>query len=180
MEVGRADPNLDPAGYRALLAMQLAERHYAEPELARRLLEAAPERNVRPKEVDLVALVQAGELDYVWQYESVSRATGLRFVTLPSSVDLGSPENAALYAAASVRVLGKGGGDTITLRGSPILYGLSIPLDAPHPELAREFVAFLLGDGRAIMAGTHLPVEERPELAGTGAPDEVVARTARP
>jgi molybdate/tungstate transport system substrate-binding protein len=180
VEVGRADPNLDPAGYRALMAMQLAERHYGDPGLAGRLLDAAPERNVRPKEVDLVALVQAGELDYVWQYESVARSTGLRFVQLPAAVDLGSASDSAAYAAAVVRVQGKGLGDTIELRGSPIIYGFSIPAGAPHPELAREFAAYLLGEGRAVMAAAHLPVNERPALVGSGAPPEVEAGTVRP
>ncbi|MGQ0538606.1 MAG: substrate-binding domain-containing protein, partial [Gemmatimonadaceae bacterium] len=45
--VGRADPDLDPAGYRTLLAFQLAERHYNDPGLARRLLANAPPRNMR-------------------------------------------------------------------------------------------------------------------------------------
>jgi molybdate/tungstate transport system substrate-binding protein len=180
VETGRSDPNLDPAGYRALLAMQLAERHYADSGLAVRLERAAPERNVRPKEVDLVALVQAGELDYVWQYESVSRAAGLRYVRLPPAVDLGSPEDSAAYAAAVVRVLGKGIGDTTALRGSPIIYGFSIPRAAPHPALAREFAAFLLGGGREIMKRAHLPVYDEPVLLGIGAPEEVTSRTIAP
>jgi molybdate/tungstate transport system substrate-binding protein len=178
VEIGRADPNLDPAGYRALMAMQLAALHYRDPGLARRLLDAAPERNVRAKEVDLVALVQAGELDYVWQYESVARATGLQYLRLPSEVDLGSPRDSARYDSAVVRVLGKGVGDSILLRGSPIIYGFSIPVNATHPDVAREFVAFLLGDGTRIMRAAHLPVDDRIEVVGTGAPAEVTRAAA--
>jgi molybdate/tungstate transport system substrate-binding protein len=180
VEIGRADPNLDPAGYRALMAMQLAEMHYADSGLARRLLESAPERNVRPKEVDLVALVQAGELDYVWQYESVARATGLRYLRLPHEVDLGFPQDSARYDSAVVRVLGRGVGDTIELRGTPIIYGFSIPANARHPEVAREFAAFLLGDGAGIMRQAHLPVYDRAVLVGSGAPGEVAALAATP
>ncbi|HSJ65668.1 MAG TPA: extracellular solute-binding protein [Gemmatimonadaceae bacterium] len=180
IETGRADPNLDPAGYRALLAMQLAGTHYEDPDLATRLFSAAPERNVRPKEVDLVALLQAGELDYVWQYESVSRAAGLRYVRLPSAVDLGSPDDSAAYASAVVRVVGKAIGDSIEVRGSPIVYGFSIPRDAPHPKLARAFASFMLGAGQHIMRGAHLPVMERPALVGSGAPGEIVAATGAP
>ena len=60
VEVGRADPNTDPSGYRTLLVFQLAERHYREPGLAARLLAAAPPRNVRPREAGQVALVEGG------------------------------------------------------------------------------------------------------------------------
>jgi molybdate/tungstate transport system substrate-binding protein len=178
VEIGRADPNLDPAGYRALMAMQLAEMHYGDSGLARRLLDVAPERNVRPKEVDLVALVQAGELDYVWQYESVARATGLRYIRLPHQIDLGFPVDSARYDSAVVRVMGEGVGDTITLRGSPIIYGFSIPVNAPHPEIAREFAAFLLGEGQGIMRREHLPVYHRAVVVGTGAPPELTNAAA--
>ncbi len=175
VEVGRSDPDLDPAGYRALLAMQLAEMHYAAGGLARRLLAGAPERNVRPKEVDLVALVQAGELDYIWQYESVARATGLRFLQLPPEIDLGSPEDSLRYSGAVVRVLGKTAGDTLIIRGSTIVYGFSIPDDAPNPELARRFAAFLLGDGAEVMRRAYLPVLDRAVVVGIGAPPEITA-----
>lgn len=180
VQVGRADPNLDPAGYRALMAMQLAELHYDEPGLARRLLEAAPERNVRPKEVDLVGLLQAGELDFVWIYESVARGTGLPFVQLPSEVDLGTATDSLIYDSAVVRVQGKSVGDTITLRGSPIIYAFSIPTEAPHPDLAREFAEFLLGDGKRIMRVASLPVLDTPVLIGTGAPPVVDSLAGAP
>ncbi len=39
-------------------------------------------------------------------------------------------------------------------RGERIGYGITIPANAPHPEEAALFIAFLLGpEGRAIMAG---------------------------
>ena len=74
VQVGRADPSTDPSGYRTLLTFQLLERHYAEAGLAARLLAAAPPKNVRPREADQIALIEAGELDYVWTYENLARA----------------------------------------------------------------------------------------------------------
>lgn len=152
VETGRSDPELDPNGYRTLLVWQLAERHYGEAGLAARLAEASPPRNVRAKEADLVGLLQAGELDYIWSYESMARATGLRFVTLPPGIDLSVPESAAVYAHAAVRVRGARGGDTVTFTGKPIVYAFAVPRAAPHPALARRFAAFLVSDeGRAIL-----------------------------
>ena len=157
VEVGRADPNLDPNGYRTLLVYQLAERYYGEPGLARRLLANAPARNVRPKESDLVGLLQAGELDYIWSYESLAQATGLRYVTLPDSIDLGTPADSAFYRTASVRVTGGGPGDTLTIRGEPIVYGIAIPRRAPHSALAERVLAFLLSDeGTRILRAARL------------------------
>jgi molybdate/tungstate transport system substrate-binding protein len=154
VRVGRSDPALDPAGYRALMVLQLAEAHYAQPGLAAKLLLAMPPRFVRPKEADLTALLQAGELDYAWTYRSIARITGLRFVELPAEIDLGDPTLASGYAAAKVMVPGakRLGGEMLELAGEPIVYALTIPTAAPHPELARAFVRFVLSDsGRAII-----------------------------
>jgi molybdate/tungstate transport system substrate-binding protein len=176
VQVGRADPNLDPNGYRTLLTMQLAEKYYREPGLYARLLATAPPRNVRPKEADLVGLLQAGELDYIWSYESLARGTGLELVHLPDSIDLGSPADSAFYAQAVVRVTGKTPADTVTFRGQPIVYGLTIPSGAPHPEIAERFVEFLLsGDGKRVMRDARLDVLDEPVIVGTGAPEPVAA-----
>jgi molybdate/tungstate transport system substrate-binding protein len=176
VEVGRADPNLDPNGYRTLLTLQLAERHYRTPGLYRRMLAAAPARNVRPKEADLVGLLQAGELDYIWSYESIARAAGLRHVRLPSAIDLGEPADSALYAVAAVRVTGATPRDSVEFRGTPIVYGLSIPRRAPHPDLAARFVEFLLSEeGKRVLRQQRLDALDRPVLVGTGAPAGVAA-----
>jgi molybdate/tungstate transport system substrate-binding protein len=159
INVGRSDPNQDPNGYRTLLVLRLLERKLQQPGLASRLLNQWGERYVRPKEADLVALLQAGELDYMWSYESMARAAGLRFVRLGSSVDLGNPEDSLFYETESVRVRGRGPADSITFVGAPILYALSIPRRAPHPELAAEFVRYLVaGRGAAVLRRAQLEV----------------------
>lgn len=174
VQVGRSDPNLDPAGYRTLLVFQLAERHYGEPGLAARLLTSAPKRNMRAKEVELVALLQAGELDYAWNYESVAQAAGLRYLILPSAVDLGADADSSIYAAASVNVLGASRGDTIRMIGSSIRYAVSIPTDAPHRQTAEQFVAWLLGErGRETLRSQHLDALDAPHIIGSGAPSSL-------
>jgi molybdate/tungstate transport system substrate-binding protein len=180
VETGRSDPNLDPNGYRTLLVFKLAEMHHAQPGLAQRLLQATPSRNVRPKEVDLLALLQAGELDYIWSYESVAQAASLPYVRLPNEVDLGSPADSALYARAEVRVAGAGRVDSVTFAGEPIVYALSIPTDATHRTLAERFVGFLLSaDGARILRGAKLDVLERPIVTGSGAPAVVDSLAGR-
>jgi molybdate/tungstate transport system substrate-binding protein len=171
VQVGRSDPNVDPSGYRTLFVFQLAERYYREPGLAARLLQAAPPRNVRPREADQVGLLQAGELDYIWTYQNLADNAGLKAVSLPSEVDLGTPADSAIYATASARVLGKHPGDTITVRGAPILFGVSVSPSAPHAALGNQFVAFLVSsDGRRILQSKHFDALDTAIVVGSGAP----------
>lgn len=171
IQVGRAEPSLDPNGYRTLLVWQLAEQFYKQPGLARRMLANAPARNVRPKEADLVALLQAGEFDYIWSYESIAQGVGLRYVTLPAEIDLSAPSDSAAYAVASTRVAGKTPRDSITIRGQPIVYAFTVPTRAPHPAVAAKFAAYLASaDGRRVLRGAKLDVLDQYLIEGSGAP----------
>jgi molybdate/tungstate transport system substrate-binding protein len=173
VRAGHSDPALDPNGYRTLMVFQLAERFYRQPGLAARLDRAFPPKYMRPKEADLTALVQAGELDYSWSYASIARTAGLRYVDLPDEIDLSNPGFAAEYAHASVRLPAAraGGKDSVEFRGEPIVYALTIPIRAPHPRTAAAFVRFALSaEGRAIIERNGFILLDRPVLAGPGKP----------
>jgi molybdate/tungstate transport system substrate-binding protein len=143
VQVGRTDPKLAPAGYRTLRLFQLAESHYGERGLAAGLLAHAPERNMRANAADLAALLEAGELDYIYDYQSVAVSNGFRFVQLPSPIDL----------------------------GDSILYALSIPVAAPHSRSAVAFVkAFFADDATAALRAGGVDVLPEPVVVGTGAP----------
>jgi molybdate/tungstate transport system substrate-binding protein len=129
-----------------------AERHYGVPGLAARLLAAAPARNVRPREADQIALVEAGELDYVWTYENLARQAGLAYRTLPQAVDLGRVADSAAYAAVSVRVPGRTPRDSVTLRGAPISYAFAVPRGAGDSAGGAALARFLgSADGRRVL-----------------------------
>ncbi len=173
VRTGRSDPALDPNGYRALFVTQLAERHYGQPGLGTRLLAAMPPRYMRPKEADLVALVQAGEIDYAWSYRSIGLTTGLRAVSLPPEVDLSDPDRAKEYAFASTRLPGttRAARDSVVMTGAPIVYALTIPEQAPNPVAARAFARFLLSaDGQAIFLRHGFLPMERPMAGGPRRP----------
>ena len=175
--VGRSDPELAPAGYRALLLYQLAERHYREPGLAARLAARTGPGLMRGNAAELAALLEAGELDYIVDYESLARTHHFRFVRLPAAIDLGDAAHAANYAQASVRV--RRGRDTVTLGGAPILYAAAVPARAPHHGAGNRFLAFLLGpEGRAILRAHDVDALDRAEIVGQGAPAIVRSATS--
>ena len=140
---GRSDPNSDPCGYRAVLTVKLAEKFYGRAGLTDKMLQK-DRRYMRPKEVDLLALLEVGELDYIFIYRSVARQHGLGCLTLPDEINLKSEQFADFYASASVRLTGKKPGKFITRTGAPIVYGVTIPKNAPNPEAATVFLTFLL------------------------------------
>ena len=175
VRAGRSEPTLDPNGYRTLMAFQLAEKLYRQPGLAGRLERALGPKYIRPKEADLTALVQAGELDYAWSYLSIARTAGLRHVDLPREIDLSDPSRAEWYAQARVRLPGasRRGADTVEFRGEPIVYALSIPRRAPHPHTAREFVRFIFSpEGKRILEKNGFLVLDEPSLGGPERPRE--------
>lgn len=175
VRAGRSDPALDPNGYRTLMALQLAERFYRQPGLAGRLERALPPRYVRSKEADLTALVQAGELDYSWSYLSIAKTAGLRHVALPSEIDLSDPALADWYSHARVRLPGahRRGADSVEFRGEPIVYALTIPRRAPHPQTAYAFVRFVFSpEGQTILKENGFMLLEKPLLGGPDRPPQ--------
>jgi molybdate/tungstate transport system substrate-binding protein len=155
---GRADPNADPCGYRAVLTMKLAEDFYKQPGLAEKLLKKDL-RYMRPKETDLLALLETKTIDYIFLYRSVASQHGLKWLALPNEVNLKEPKFTALYKTASVEVSGTKPGEMMTQRGEPMVYGVTIPKNAPNPKAALAFVTFLLekSKGLAIMEKNGQP-----------------------
>lgn len=155
---GRSDPDADPCGYRAVMTMQLAEAHYGVAGLANRLM-AKDNRFIRPKETDLLPLLETQAIDYLFLYRSVADQHGLRSLTLPDEINLRSPDLAEHYSAARVEVSGKKPGETIVKIGEPMVYGVTIPTNAAEPGLAIAFVRFLLDadQGMAVMEHNGQP-----------------------
>ena len=141
---GHSDPNLDPCGYRSLMVLQLAEIYYHRPGLYDRLMANRPKKNVRPKSVELVSLLQTGHMDYAWEYLSVAVQHGLKYIKLPSEINLGDYKYDDFYKQTSVKVTGKKPGTWITRTGKSCTYGITILKDAPHPEAAVVFLEFLM------------------------------------
>ena len=142
---GRSDPNSDPCGYRTVLVSKLAETHYQIPGFAEQFL-AKDQKYIRPKETDLLALLETNSLDYVFIYHSVAVQHQLKFIELPPNINLENPRYADFYKQASVEISGKKLGERITKIGEPMIYGVTVLKNAPHKETAFKFVNFLLSE----------------------------------
>ncbi|MCD6567564.1 MAG: tungstate ABC transporter substrate-binding protein WtpA [Dehalococcoidia bacterium] len=154
---GRSDPDQDPCGYRTLLVWQLAEAYYKSPELYDKLYNGEGDL-MRPKSVELIALLESGDLDYAFEYSSVAAQHNLSYVALPPEINLSDEKFNDFYATAQVEISGKEPGETITKKGKPIVYGVTIPSNFANQKLATAWVEYLLSpDGVAIMAANGQP-----------------------
>ncbi len=144
VEWGHSDPNLDPCGYRALMVLQLAEKHYKNKGLYNKLIANRPDKNVRPKSVQLVSLLQTGNMDYAWEYLSVAVQHDLKYITLPDQINLGDYNHDSFYKNAKVKVSGKKPGTFDTKTGKSCTYGITVLKNAPNSKAAVEFVKYLL------------------------------------
>jgi molybdate/tungstate transport system substrate-binding protein len=141
---GHSDPNLDPCGYRALMVLQLAEKYYKQPGLYEKVLANRPKANIRPKSVELVSLLQTGNMDYAWEYLSVAVQHGLEYILLPNEINLGNYQLDDFYSQAVVKVAGKQPGSFMEMKGDSVTYGVTMIKDAPNREAAIPFLKYML------------------------------------
>jgi molybdate/tungstate transport system substrate-binding protein len=193
VKLGLADPRFDAVGYRALMVFKLAESVVDEPTLFVDLLLGrfrppitAEEENgrtvihvpelvtpvqdsgmiVRGASIQLVALLESGDLDYAFEYESVIQQHGLEMVRLPDELNLGAERFSEEYGQVQVRLdFQRFASVKPEFPGEVIAYGITIPTNAPHPKQAAEFVAFVLGpEGQAVMQANYHPLIIPPEV----------------
>jgi molybdate/tungstate transport system substrate-binding protein len=140
---GRADPNADPCGYRTVLSLQLAEKYYKKPGLSKMITDK-DQNYMRPKEVDLLALLESGSIDYIFLYRSVAIQHSLKYIALPDEINLKNIAFASQYATVSTEINGKEPGKKDVVKGEPMVYGVTMLRDAPNKAASIAFLQFLL------------------------------------
>ena len=141
---GHSEPDIDPCGYRSVMVLQLAEKYYKIPGLYIKLVDSRPRENIRPKSVELVSLLQTGNMDYAWEYRSVAVQHELKFLEIPNEINLGFVEYNDFYRQAKVKLSGKKPGTFTEKKGRSITYGVTLIKDAPNKKAAIAFLGYLL------------------------------------
>jgi len=129
--------------------------------------------------VELIALLDSGDLDYASQYRPLAVQHNLKSIEFPAEPNPSSPRCAAGYAGATVEVNGKRPGEKVRIRGEPILYALTIPNAALNEKGARALAKFILGPvGRAILRSAGQRPVVPPTSTGAGA-GEIIEEAAK-
>jgi molybdate/tungstate transport system substrate-binding protein len=187
VKLGLSDPRLDASGYRTLMVFQLAEAIYDKNTIFENLtlgrfkmpisvkeeagqavvhvpeiLQPKPDSGIvlRGSSIQLIALLESGDIDYAFEYESVIQQHGFEMIPLPDTLNLGAEDKADFYNQVQVRLdFQRFTSVKPEFNGETIGYGLTIPANAPHPQEAAEFINFLLGpEGQALMVEHHHPL----------------------
>jgi molybdate/tungstate transport system substrate-binding protein len=147
---GRTDPNTDPQGLNIIFTMQLAAIYYHQSGLADKIL--GPQINPQQifQEPEMMARLQAGQLDASSAYKTQPGAFGLPFLSLPKEINLGDASMENLYEQAGVDLNGK------TLRPAPLVFYAAVLNHAAQPWLGTRFVAWLRSPkAREILSHYH-------------------------
>ena len=176
---GFSNPNLDPCGYRTVMVFQLAEICYDNSTIFDDLIGAntdievieendnylieVPEDldpntgklEISDKSVSLLAKLEEhiASIDYAFEYRSVAVQRGFEFVELPDGINLTSMDYENTYKRVRERLAS---GKVITAK--PIVYGITIPKNAPNENAAIEFITLLITEyGREIFENCGQP-----------------------
>jgi molybdate/tungstate transport system substrate-binding protein len=136
------DRNADPGIYRRVMIGKLAEKYYEQPGLAEKIEANATHLDGKSFSIPLA---RGGEIDYLFMYRTAALTHGLKYIELPPRLSLSDPAYLDLYQ--SVEVVSSG----VTVKGDVIAFGITIPDNAPQPELALKFVEILLSPAGAKM-----------------------------
>jgi len=173
VQYGHSEPDMDPCGYRSVLLFQLAENYYQKEGINQALLDNIPQKNIRPKSVELIAMLETGALDYAFEYESVALQhqamdDSFKFIKLPDAINLSSLKYADDYAKATIELSGAEPGTSITTKGEPIVYSLTMPFAGENHENAIKFLQFLFNQnkGLKILYESGQPVVEVEAASG--------------
>jgi len=148
---GRSDPDADPCGYRSVLSMKLQEKRLAANGLTQQLM-AKDQGYIRPKETDLLGLLESHAIDYIFIYRSVAEQHKLPYLRLSDSVNLSKPALNNWYSNAEVAIAGNKPGQTVQMQGQAMVYSTTLLNMAPNPEDALSFLQFMLNkEGRKII-----------------------------
>jgi len=146
---GRSNPDLDPCGYRTVLTLKLAEKFYSKNGFTDSML-LKDVNYIRPKETDLLGLLESNTIDYIFIYRSVAEQHGLKYLILPDEINLKNPMFDEFYKSVHVEISGKNPGETIIKKGESMIYAATIINYAPNYKMALKFMDFLVDPDKGL------------------------------
>lgn len=131
-----SDPELDPLGYRAMQAFELAEGEHDLDGFREAMADRVYEE---PEEPQLLAGVETGSRVGAVVYRNMAVDHDLPFFEFPDAYNFADPERAKAYAEATYTFE-----DSETIEGRPIRYNLTVNTNADNPGAGNRLVQYIL------------------------------------
>jgi ABC-type molybdate transport system substrate-binding protein len=147
VKVGIPDPNQSYAAMRVPLVWKLAETWVHQMSLYETLT-----AKLKSAEPSTISALQAGNLDYAFDYATQGKQNSLRVFRLFKYYNLGDPSLANFYKSAVIET-----DDKKLLYGEPIIYSIGCIKKSKNQSTAQAFVDYVAGEqGRAILKAEEL------------------------
>jgi len=154
VKMGISSPAQDPAGARAWIVLEAAGYLYSggnQQDYASTLL--TDNGNVTASSAaNLVAPLQAGNIQFLFTYRSAAISNGLNYITLNSHVNLSTASLGSFYSKFSYK---SSAGVT---KGATIIICITIPLSAVNTVEAVQFVQYLVQNAKSLSTFGLVPL----------------------
>ncbi len=145
-KVGISNPVADPGGLRGWLALEIAGYLYSNGNQGAYVtpLLTTASNVTAASAADLVAPLQAGQIQFLFTYKSAAITAGVGFISLDSHVNLSSPKLAYFYAKFSYT---DSAGKSVA---APIVIVVTVPMSSVNTSEALDFVQYLVQNSKSL------------------------------
>jgi len=157
VKIGISDPTQDPGGLRAWLVLEAAGYMYSGGDQQAYVSTLLKDQDnvTAASAADLVAPLQAGDIQFLFTYKSAATTDGLNYIALNSHVNLGNPSLSAFYSKFSYT-------DSAGVTdGAPIVICVTIPLSVVNTAEALQFVQYLVKNANSLSTFGLVPLSPR-------------------
>lgn len=164
-DISIGDPDLDPLGYRAVQAFDLAEDEYGLDGFRDEMMELV---HMEPDEPAMMAGVESRARTASLVYRNMAVDHEMPFYEFPDEYNFANPELADHYATVAYTT----DEEEYTAVGRPILYNATVNDDADEPDAGLQLVQFLI-DNPDLLEEAGLTVGDSIPRPEGSVPDEV-------
>ena len=159
------DPNLDPLGYRAVQAFELAGKEYDLDGFRDTMLDLV---YIEPEEPQLMAGVESGARAAAIVYQNMAVDHDMPFTAFPDAYNFANAELADHYASVHYTTDEEG----YTAEGRPIRYNATVNEAADHPDTGLALIQFVI-DHPELLVEAGLTVNQSLPTGHGAIPEEM-------
>ena len=146
VKVGISNPNADPAGFRAWMVLEAAGHIYASNTTFFASRMQSNSGNITgASAADLIAPLQAGQIQFLFIYKSAITSQHLDLLRLPNGVNLSFPSYNSFYSQFTYSITSG------VQKGGAIVLWITIPKDSTDSNSSLRFVVYVIENSQNLL-----------------------------